>query len=243
MEYKALLVEDEPIALDKIRRLLGGHKHKIEIIGEAVNGLEAVEKINQLKPDLVFLDIQMPGLTGFEVLSKLDYLPLIIFTTAYDEYALKAFEANTIDYLLKPISAEKLQKSLHKLDSFKQGGNWQQLMHNLMQQVTPNKPSRLAVNLADKIIFIDPEEIYFALADKKYTEIHLHHKKYILSKTLTELEGELGNNFVRLHRSNLVNKNRIGEVLKLSSRKWVVKLTDEAKTELPVSRDYQSRLF
>lgn len=243
MNYKALIVEDEPIALDKIKRLLDEHKHKIAIIGEAVNGLEAVEKINLLKPDLVFLDIQMPGLTGFEVLSKLDYLPLIIFTTAYDEYALKAFEANTIDYLLKPISSEKLQKSLQKLDNFKQGGNWQQLMHNLMQQVTPSKPARLAVHLADKIIFIDPKEIYYILADKKYTEVHLFQKKYILSKTLSELENDLGNDFIRLHRSNLVNRNCIGEVLKLSSRKWIVKLTDKTETELPVSRDYQERLF
>lgn len=243
MEYKAIVVEDEPIALQKIKRLLDGYTHKVIIIEEAVNGLEAVEKINKLKPDLVFLDIQMPGLTGFEVLSKLDYLPLIIFTTAYDEYALKAFESNTIDYLLKPISSEKLLKALQKLDNFKQGGDWQQLMHNLMQQVVPNKPARLAVNFADKIIFIDPKEIYYVLADKKYTEVHLFQKKYLLSKTLTDLENELGNNFLRLHRSNLVNRNCIGEVLKLSSRKWIVKLTNKAETELPVSRDYQEKLF
>jgi len=243
MEYKAIVVEDEPIALQKIKRLLDNYSHKVSLIDEAVNGLDAVEKINSLKPDLVFLDIQMPGLTGFEVLAKLDYLPLIIFTTAYDEFALKAFEANTIDYLLKPISSQKLQKALQKLDNFKQGANWQNLMHNLMQQVATKKSTRLAVNLADKIIFIDPKDIYYILADKKYTEVHLFQKKYLLSKTLTELEIELGNDFVRLHRSNLVNRNCIGEVLKLSSRKWIVKLTDKNETELPVSRDYQDRLF
>ncbi|MDO9577173.1 MAG: LytTR family DNA-binding domain-containing protein [Candidatus Cloacimonadales bacterium] len=243
MIYKAIMVEDEPIAMNKLEKLLADFKDKIEILEKAVNGLEAVEKINSLRPDLIFLDIQMPGLTGFQVLAQLEYLPLVIFTTAYDEHALQAFDSNTIDYLLKPISRQKLQKAIAKLEHFQQNPQWQKMMQNLIRDITQPAALRLAVHLNDRIIFIDPEEIYYLQADNKYTEIHLHHKKYLISKTLAELEKELGKKFLRLHRSSLVNRDYIGEILKLSSRKWVMKLTDKNGTELPISRDYRDRLL
>ncbi len=247
MQYKVVLVEDEPIAMQKLERLLAGFEDKIVVIDKAVNGVEAVEKINRLHPDLVFLDIQMPGLTGFQVLDKLNYLPLVIFTTAYDEHALRAFEANTIDYLLKPLSIIKLQRAIDKLGQLQNNSHWQEIMQNQMQNLIRDlsspEPKRLAVNLANRIIFIDIEDIYYLLADNKYTEIHQFQKKYLISKSLTELEKELGNNFIRLHRSNLVNKKYIKEVLKLSARKWVVKLTDKSQTELPVSRNYKNKLL
>lgn len=243
MSYKVILVEDEPIALQKLKILLTDFNDKITIIGTAENGLEAVEKINSLRPDLIFLDIQMPGLTGFQVLEKLDFLPLIIFTTAYDEYALRAFESNTIDYLLKPISKAKLQKAINKLQTLQDNSKWQNMIKKMLTDIAKPVFRRLAVHLPDRMIFIEPEEIRFFQADNKYTEVHLFQKKYLLSKTLNELEKELSANFVRLHRSNIVNKDHVKEVLKLSSRKWIVKLDDKLQTELPVSRDLQEKLY
>ncbi|MCD4819354.1 MAG: LytTR family DNA-binding domain-containing protein [Candidatus Cloacimonetes bacterium] len=243
MIYKAVLVEDESIAMQKLERLLTGFEKNISVIGKAVNGIEAVKKINKLRPDLVFLDIQMPGLDGFQVLSKLEYLPLIIFTTAYDEHALRAFDSHTIDYLLKPISSKKLQKAVDKLEHFQQNSQWQNMMQNLMCDMAKPATPRLAVHISNRIIFINSDEIYYLQADNKYTEVHLFQKKYLISKTLTELEDELGSVFLRLHRSSLINQKYIGEVLKLSSRKWVVKLTDKKQTELPVSRNYREKLY
>ncbi len=241
-KYKVIVVEDEPIARKKLISLLGNFSNAIELIAEAENGIVAVEKINTLKPDLIFLDIQMPGLTGFEVLQKLEYLPLVIFTTAYDKYALQAFESNTIDYLLKPISLAKLSKSIGKLQSFSKKNNWEDKVQNLLKEVLKME-SKIAVTLSDRIIFLSPEDIYFIKADNKYSEIHLKDKKYLISKSLNELEKQLGNNFVRLHRSNLVNREHISEVIKLSSRKWIAKLSDAKNTELPISRDYKEKLF
>lgn len=241
-KYKVIVVEDEPIARKKLISLLGNFSNAIELIAEAENGIVAVEKINNLKPDLIFLDIQMPGLTGFEVLQKLEYLPLVIFTTAYDKYALQAFENNTIDYLLKPISLAKLSKSIGKLQSFSKKNNWEDKVQNLLKEVLKIE-SKIAVTLSDRIIFLSPEDIYFIKADNKYSEIHLKDKKYLISKSLNELEKQLGNNFVRLHRSNLVNREHISEVIKLSSRKWIAKLSDAKNTELPISRDYKEKLF
>ena len=103
MKYRTFLVEDEPIAMQNLERLLSKYADRLEIIGKAANGIDALESINRIKPDIVFLDVQIPGLTGFEVLAKLEYLPLVIFTTAYSEYALKAFYTHAIDYILKLI--------------------------------------------------------------------------------------------------------------------------------------------
>lgn len=127
--FSTLIIDDEPAARRIIRSMLAKHTTSVNIIGEAANGVEAVEIINKQKPDLIFLDIQMPGYTGFEVLQKLTHLPNIIFTTAYEEYALKAFESFSVDYLLKPIRQERLDKAIEKLQSF--GRKSEQLPENI----------------------------------------------------------------------------------------------------------------
>jgi len=118
-KYRTLIADDEQPARDRLKKLLAEHADQIELIGEAQNGLECREMIDRLKPDLVFLDIQMPGLNGFEVLQQTIHSPVVIFCTAYDEFALQAFETNSIDYIVKPIKAERIQKSIEKLDSLK----------------------------------------------------------------------------------------------------------------------------
>ena len=115
MKFRTILIDDEPLALERLKRMLEPLEEIIEITDCAYDGRDAVDKINRLKPELIFLDIQMPELNGFEVLERIDFLPLIIFSTAYDEYALKAFETNSIDYLLKPVEPERLKVSIEKL--------------------------------------------------------------------------------------------------------------------------------
>src|SRR5215510_9520116 len=117
-KFKAILIDDEPAARRLMKNLLQEHEAVVEVIGEASNGREAISKIEELKPDLIFLDIQMPDLTGFEVIGQLSYRPNIIFTTAYEQYAIKAFETFSIDYLLKPIKEERLYQSIEKLKQF-----------------------------------------------------------------------------------------------------------------------------
>src|SRR5659263_72955 len=116
-KYRTLIADDEQPARDRLKKLLAEHADKVELIGEANNGLECLEMIDNLKPDLLFLDIQMPGLNGFEVLQQTGYSPIVIFCTGYDEYALKAFETNNIDYIVKPVKADRIKKSIEKLDS------------------------------------------------------------------------------------------------------------------------------
>jgi two-component system LytT family response regulator len=112
---RTLLVDDEPLAVNRLRRLLGRYEDTFVIVGEAHNGLEGLKAVEVLEPDLIFLDIEMPGLNGFEMLAKLPYLPIVVFATAYDDYAVRAFEENSIDYLLKPIEAERLEKTVERI--------------------------------------------------------------------------------------------------------------------------------
>ena len=116
--FKAIVIDDEPAARRLMKSLLNSHQDVVEVIGEAGNGREAITKIQELRPDVIFLDIQMPDLTGFEVIEQLDVKPNIIFTTAYEQYAIKAFETFSIDYLLKPIKEERLEQSIAKLKQF-----------------------------------------------------------------------------------------------------------------------------
>lgn len=112
---RTLLIDDEQLALNRLRRLLGPYDDTIEIIGEAGNGLDGLQAIETLEPELLFLDIEMPGLNGFEMLARLPYLPLVVFATAYDQYAVRAFEENSIDYLLKPIEPDRLEKTIDRI--------------------------------------------------------------------------------------------------------------------------------
>src|SRR6185436_20303852 len=150
--YKALVIDDEPAARRLMRNLLDEHKDIIEVIGEAGNGREAIQKTEQLKPDLIFLDIQMPDLTGFEVIERLSSRPNIIFTTAYEQYAIKAFETFSIDYLLKPIKEDRLHQAIEKLKQFgrlNQAININSLQDIIRQFQSPKKATALTIKTGD----------------------------------------------------------------------------------------------
>ncbi|MBU8923484.1 MAG: LytTR family DNA-binding domain-containing protein [Bacteroidales bacterium] len=245
MSFRTILIDDEVLAIKRLRRLLEPFGGVIEIIGEANDGNEALELIESLRPDLVFLDIQMPGMTGFEVLEKLEYLPLVIFSTAYDQYALKAFETNSIDYLLKPVDPERLEKAIDKLGRITSEGEnkLRDQLKRMMLRMGRSSTRRIQVKTGDRVKFIDIEDIFFLTAGGKYVELFTADSSYLLTKTLKELEEELPpDDFVRIHRSSIINLAHVDEFARMFSGAYVARMKDKKKTELPVSRQSKGRL-
>lgn len=248
MFYKTIIVEDEELTRNGLKKKLENFD-EIDVIDEAENGIEAVEKINEQKPDLIFLDIQMPGMNGFEVLQNLNYMPIVIFTTAFDEYALKAFETNSIDYLLKPIEEERLAKAVGKLNKFASGddkktefdSNITALLNEIRNK--QEKLSRIHIKIGDEIIFVNTGDIFFFKADNKYTSICTFDNEYIINDTLASLEEKLPQNFIRIHRGFIINTDHLNKLKKWFGGKYIAVMKDKKKTEIPVSRNSKDKLF
>lgn len=244
MRYKTILIDDESLALRRLERLLQPYGETVEIIDRASDGDVAVAKINALRPDLIFLDIQMPELNGFEVLERLQHLPWIIFSTAYDEYALKAFETNAIDYLLKPVDPERLRRALEKLQRLTSAEQkaWPQQLQQLLAAFKQPALKRLQVRSGDHIRFLPLKDVYFFKSEDKYVIAHTFEENFVLDQTLSKLEAELpADDFVRVHRSAIVNLNHLQEVVRAYGG-FHVRMRDRHKTELPVSRNAKARL-
>lgn len=245
---KTIIVEDETLARNRLKRLLAPYTHEIELIGEAENGKRGLELIEALKPDLVFLDIQMPLLSGFEMLSHLSFQPYIIFTTAYDQYALKAFEKNSIDYLLKPIKEERVKKSIDKLIALKNLGQnnsqeiegLQDLIRHLKQ---PKRIKSIKVNIGDRIEIIDIDNIIFFKAEDKLTKVvTISGKDYWFDPSLKKLEEKLPEHFIRLNRSHLVNDNHVSTIRKGFKGRLIYEMKNKEKTKITSSTTYTSSI-
>lgn len=233
---KAILIDDEPAARRILRSMLLEYADDVTIIAEASNGMEAVAMINELKPDLVFLDIQMPDLSGFEVLEKIEHQPNIIFTTAYDQFAIKAFQTFSIDYLLKPIREESLAQSLQKLKQFGKLTALPDLkqLRNLLNEVPViKKPTAFPIRQGDKIILVRFEMIsHFEAADKYVALFTTDGKKYLNDQTLTLLTEKLPSHFIRVQKSYIINKERIKEIHKHFNGRFVLTMDDKAQTRI-----------
>lgn len=232
--YKALIVDDEPAARRMMRSMLSYHEGLVEIIGEATNGVEAIQMINDKKPDLVFLDIQMPGFNGFEVLQQLSYQPDIIFVTAYEEFALKAFSSFSVDYLLKPIRQERLDAALKKLKLF--GRTTEPTNENLkkmVQDYAQKRPSAFPVKLGDRILLFRYENISHFEADDKYVALFtVDGKKYLTDQTLVSLLEKLPDNFLRVQKSFIINKEKIREIHKHFNGRFVIIMEDKSQRRI-----------
>ena len=201
MPMKALIIDDERLARKELTNLLQEYQ-EIEIVGEAVNAEDAEEKIKELKPDLLFLDIQMPGKTGFELLQSLESVPEVVFTTAYDEYALKAFDFNALDYLLKPIEPDRLKESVSKL--------LKRAQKDTDEEVTEDKKlgpqDRVFVKDGDKCWFVKLENIRLFESDGNYIQIYFDNFKPMIHKSLNALDERLDDrSFFRASRKHIVN--------------------------------------
>lgn len=241
--FKAIVIDDEPAARRLIKNLLEEHSDVVEVIAEASNGKEAIEKIESLDPDLIFLDIQMPDLTGFEVIERLSKKPNIIFTTAYEQYAIRAFETFSIDYLLKPIKEERLEQSIEKLKEFgrlNQSINVNGLQEIIRQFQAPKKATALPIKTGDRINLIRFENIAYLEAQDKYVCVFtIDGQKYLTDQSLTTLAEKLPPFFCRIHRSYIINKDKIREMHRHFSGRYLFILDDKAGTRLTSGRTYQ----
>jgi len=211
---RVLIVDDEAPARDKLRRWLA-EDSDVALVGECADGLEAAASIATLQPDAVFLDIQMPGLSGLEVASQLEpaLAPLLVFVTAYDEHAIRAFDLNAVDYLLKPYDKERLQKSLARLRERRGEAPAASATAIRTARAQTGSSQRLLVPQGEKLQLIDASSIHWLEADDNYVHVHTAQTRYMLRRTLSDLLTQLGSNFRRIHKSAAVN---IAEVKSLS---------------------------
>jgi two-component system LytT family response regulator len=208
----AFIAEDEPLAREALRDSVQT-RAELKLIGEADNGRTALEQINLLRPDVVFMDIQMPEMTGLEVIKRLDYQPQIIFTTAYDQYAVTAFELNALDYLLKPFSRDRFDAAVDRLleESSKESGQESRVEHysQALAQVSPVLPARLErILVRDRghIFPVNTQQIAYLKSDAKYTALYVDGKTFLVRLGISELADRLDPaRFIRIHRSVLVN--------------------------------------
>lgn len=240
--YRAIIIDDEPAARRLMKNLLQEHSDIVNVVAEAGNGSEAIKKIEELNPDLIFLDIQMPDLTGFEVIELLKRKPNIIFTTAYEQYAIKAFETFSIDYLLKPIKEERLKQSLEKVKQFgriNQALDLSQLQEMIRQFQAPQKATALAIKTGDRIILLRYENIIYLEAQDKYVFAFTSDgQKYITDQSLTGMEEKLPSQFYRIQKSYIINKERIKEMHRHFSGRYLFIMDDKTGTRLTSGRTY-----
>jgi two-component system, LytTR family, response regulator len=209
---KVVIIDDEAAGRKLISQYLEEHENLI-IVGEANNGVDAVKVINEFKPDIVFMDIQMPGLTGFEVIKHLDEIPQIIFSTAYDKYALDAFEVHAIDYLLKPYTRERFNIAIQKLRSTDNISNVKPLAESLIN--TKAYPEKILVNLHQKLVAVTVAHIIQINADRDYSELITNTQKHLSNFGISILEQKLDPlKFIRVHRSSIINIDYIKEIQK-----------------------------
>src|SRR5215467_10364660 len=200
VKIRALIVDDEPLARSNVAVLLRAHP-EVEIIGECGSGAEALGELRISRPDLLFLDVQMPECDGFDVLEMLggDLPPAVIFVTAYDQYALRAFEAGALDYLLKPFDNSRFERALCRAkERISQG------------RISPRRPERLAVKSAGQVLFLKLAEIDWIEAADYYACLHVGARSHLLRRSMAELEQDLDPKaFCRIHRSAIVNLERV----------------------------------
>ena len=248
MVMRAFLVDDESLALKRLQRMLAA-TGRVEIAGTSTDPVEAVEAIVKAKPDVLFLDIEMPGMTGFQMLAKLDpqQQPMIVFTTAYDQYALEAFGVNSVDYLLKPIEAPQLARALDKVDRMRSGVEPRPEIRALLDRIAalaaggggqPAYPSRIASRTGERVELVELSRVTHFFARDKLTYAATATKNHVVDHTIQELEQKVDpRKFVRIHRAILLNLDYVHELHTWFAGRMMVRLKDDKRTELTVSRD------
>ncbi|MEI9918899.1 MAG: response regulator [Bacteroidota bacterium] len=238
MSTTCIIVDDEKLARDLLREYLENYPD-IEIVGEADQGTEAVEKIDKLKPDLVFLDVQMPGMTGFDVLEDIEHEPYVIFVTAYDQYAIKAFEKNAVDYLLKPLDEERFRNAVNRALKRKtlEHSSLEDLLSSMRSERKGTYDTHIFVQKSEKLFNLPVEEIVYLEASGDYTIITTKADQFVSSSGIGKLEEILNPEvFIRVHRSTIVNVNYLKEIERHFNGGMVVKM--QSGKSFPVSRTY-----
>jgi len=243
LKRRAIIVDDEADARARLRRLLAGHADQIEIVGEAADGISAVSTIESLSPDLGFLDIEMPGLNGFQLLDSLPRVswPLIVFTTAYDQYAIRAFEVHALDYLLKPVTKDRLGECLQRLALLSTELSRSRLDRARREQ----RPlERLLARSGAKHMIVQVQDVIAFEADDKLVFARTMIGRFMLNVTLKELEERLDSEaFCRVHRQTIIQLRHARELHALAGGHYLLRLSDGSDVEVGrnFSRDFRSR--
>jgi two-component system, LytTR family, response regulator len=235
MKRSAVIVDDEPQALQKLHRLLGEHEDQIQIVGQAADGLAAVEAIERFSPDVVFLDIEMPGLSGFGVLDSIppEEWPAVVFTTAFEHYAIRAFEVHAVDYLLKPINRERLAECVARLDGTPPEAQRAQLEEARRQ----SRLERILVRRASKLVVIPVDEVAVFESENKLVFVRTAEGRFLLNMSMKEIEERVDSNlFCRVHKQAIVRLSLVREIHALAGGQYVAKLCDGH--EVQVGRNY-----
>jgi two-component system LytT family response regulator len=232
---KIITIDDEPLARSIVKEYLQKYP-ELEVVEECNDGFEGFKAIQQHQPDLIFLDIQMPKINGFEMLELLDQAPAVIFTTAFDEYAIKAFEAHAVDYLLKPFSQERFDKAVQKWKEQKVSSqkNTDELLETASH--SPAQSQRIVVKTGSKIKIIPVHDVFYLEAADDYVKVHTQEGSFLKNKTMSHFEKTLDSQqFVRSHRSYIINIQQITRIDPYEKDNHVAIL--KSGTKVPVSRN------
>lgn len=224
---KTVLIDDEPLARELVKEFLQAHP-QIEVVAECNDGFEGLKAIQQHQPDLIFLDIQMPKINGFEMLELVDKIPCVIFTTAFEEYAIRAFEVNAIDYLLKPFSRDRFDKALQKMLE-RRTEVTPAILENTAQEM-PMQHNRVVVKINGKIKIIPVQEIHYLEAADDYVKIVTQEGPFLKNKTMAFFEKMLDpQQFIRVHRSFILNVSQITRIDPYEKETYLAILRDGSK--------------
>jgi two-component system LytT family response regulator len=243
----AVIIDDEKLAVKRLQRLLQPYQHSLTVTGEAHNGEEGLRLVEAQRPDVLFLDIEMPGLNGFQLLSRLQRVPVVVFVTAFEAYAVRAFEENSVDYLLKPVEPERLAVTVEKLKrrlAQAPDAAYPQQLWQLVEQLKPRKVLfSIPVKIGDRILFVPPDEVSYLEAEDKYVYLHtLEGKRHLLDHSLTTLEEKLPEHFVRISRSVIVNRKQIREIQRHLGGRFVLLLHGKEPARLTSGASYQDKV-
>lgn len=240
MNIRTLIVEDEPLAVRTLRDFIGDFNW-LENVGEVSDGLSAIEKIEELKPDLIFLDVQIPEVSGLEVLRRIKHKPAVVFTTAFDNYAVTAFELEALDYLQKPFGRERFHQTIKRIQT--------RLVENKTEKITQEADkiteplTKLFVRKKDLIFPLKIEDIFWLEANGDYVNLHTSDEKYMTNGTLTEFSKRLNKNeFIQIHRSAIINLNQIEKIEELG-RTLLVYLKNGAEVQASRSGSQMLKKF
>ncbi len=232
MKFDVFIVEDSQIALNRLKRIVSDYDN-LNIVGEELNGEKALKKIKKIKPDLLFLDIELGRITGFEIISELDFDPYIIFTTGYKEYAADAFDVDCVDYLLKPVTKDRLEKALNKLERF--------VNTEVYKKTNKDNINKITVKSGGSYKFLDKDDVLYIKSSKSLLFVYTENKHYSYNSTLSELEDKLPQDtFVRIHNRYIVNINHVKELKRRNSVDYECVLDDGEHTKLNVGRVYMN---
>jgi DNA-binding LytR/AlgR family response regulator len=246
VKLRVAIVDDEKPARDRLRRLLAAMP-EVELVGEAGDVASAVELLDREKPELCLLDVQIPGGDGFDVLRLTTHMPHVVFTTAFDHYAVRAFEVKSLDYLLKPVHRERLQDAVHRAQQASgRGGTESDTMRRLLEEIRSHRPAatplRIPAKRGTKILLLDPADVIWFESEGELVHARAADGRALVERPLTELEELLTGSFFRIHRSYLVNLSKVGAIVPEEGGTYRVVMKDDAHTALPLSRRQAQKL-